>query len=128
MKRQLSITQNNNLYKISDCDQILPERVSFPILPGAPFHITKTFLTVAAYPNHQPRRKKEKMLDTVTQEYKRRGKPLAHTGWGPEEVRAYMVEYMKKVQPGGDIGAYSRQLPKKISSTRLGEEKKEEGL
>lgn len=68
MKRQLSITQNNNLYKISDCDQILPERVSFPILPGAPFHITKTFLTVAAYPNHQPRRKKEKMLDTVTQE------------------------------------------------------------
>ena len=118
MKRQLSITQNNNLYKISDCDQILPERVSFPILPGAPFHITKTFLTVAAYPNHQPRRKKEKMLDTVTQEYKRRGKPLAHTGWGPEEVRAYMVEYMKKVQPGGDIGAYSRQLPKKISSTQ----------
>ena len=29
-----------------------------------------------------------------------------------------MVEYMKKVQPGGDIGAYSRQLPKKISSTQ----------
>lgn len=57
------------------------------------------------------------MLEEVTKEYERRGKPMAFTGWGPEEVRRFMLEHMKKVKKGGDIGLYARMLPKRKSRT-----------
>ena len=57
------------------------------------------------------------MLEEVKKEYERRGKPMAFTGWGPEEVRGFMLEHMKKVKKGGDIGLYARMLPKRKSRT-----------
>eukprot|EP00438_Fugacium_kawagutii_P022251 Skav228609 [mRNA] locus=scaffold4464:159371:162556:+ [translate_table: standard] len=72
-------------------------------------------------PATSTKRKKDKMLEAVVSEYDRRGKPVTWTGWSVEEVRRYMTEYMKKVKPGGDIGAYARLLPKKKSANQPAE-------
>eukprot|EP00435_Cladocopium_sp_Y103_P057237 s1468_g19.t1 len=58
------------------------------------------------------------MLEEVKKEYERRGKPMSFTGWGPEDVRTFMLEHMKKVKKGGDIGLYARLLPKRKSKTQ----------
>ena len=55
------------------------------------------------------------MLEAVKSEYERRGSPIAFTGWTVHEVKAFMLDHLKKVKKGGDCGVHARLLPRRPS-------------
>ncbi len=56
------------------------------------------------------------MLKVTAAEYNRRGRPLEHTRWSPEDVHRYMRAYLRTKQPNDDMGAYGHLLPKALEN------------
>lgn len=56
------------------------------------------------------------MLKAVAGEYRRRGKPAAHTQWGLAEMHKYMQWQLANTKAGAEIGGFARLLPEATKS------------